>query len=104
MAMPKTQQTRCFKLCSKEKLTVADISTSTKCRVVRICKAGCLPEQNSDELEESDDKSDEKSDVEDCVTEDESPNPPYSKNAVPKLYQLGSGFLLSTMISISQEK
>ena len=82
VGVPKIHQTHRFKSCSKEKPTVAAISTSTKVRIVRIRKAGCLPEQNPDELEESDDESDdesdEKSDEGDCITDDNSPDPQHS--------------------------
>ena len=95
MAVPKTHQTHCFKSCSKEKLTVADISTSTKVSIVHIRKAGCLPEQNPDELEESDDESDdesdEKSDEGDCITDDNSPDPQHSQNAAPTNTTLSIG-------------
>ena len=70
---------------------VADISTSTKICIVCIRKAGCLPEQNPDELEKTDDESDEKSDEGDCITDNNSPDPPHSKNAAHTHLTLSTG-------------
>ena len=70
VAVPKTNQTHCFKTSVKEKLTVADISASTTFHIVCMCRAS-----SSHKQEESGEVSDKKGDAEDSHIEDDSPDP-----------------------------